>query len=88
MQGAAIPEAVIDYRWLRAIYEPAIARVPGELRSRREPPELFHEMLRHRDRLSEEAGGNVGNEAAMDSSVASVLPGLPDERLLVEEDGE
>jgi hypothetical protein len=86
--GGHIPEAVVDYRWLREIYEPAIARVPGDLRSRREPPELFHEMLRHRDRLSEEAGGNVGNEAAMDSYVASVLPGLPDERLLVEEDGE
>jgi Domain of unknown function (DUF4032) len=85
-EGGPIPEAVVDYRWLREIYEPAIARVPAELHSRREPPELFHEMLRHRDRLSEEAGGNVGNEAAMDSYVASVLPGLPDERLLV--DGE
>ena len=87
-EGASIPEAVMDYRWLREIYEPAIARVPVELRSRREPPELFHEMLRHRDRLSEDAGGNVGNEVAMDSYVASVLPGLPDERLLrAEEDG-
>jgi hypothetical protein len=88
-EGGPIPPAVVDYRWLREIYEPAIARVPPELRSRREPPELFHEMLRHRDRLSEEAGANVGNEAAMDSYVASVLPGLPAERLLIdEEDGE
>ncbi len=85
-EGGPIPEAVADYRWLREIYEPAIARVPDGLRSRREPPELFHEMLRHRDRLSDEAGGNVGNEAAMDSYVASVLPGLPDERLLVDEE--
>jgi hypothetical protein len=59
--------------------------VPEPLRSRRESPELFHEMLRHRDALSEEAGHQVGNEAAMDSYVASVLPGLPDERLLRED---
>jgi hypothetical protein len=82
VEGATVPEAVADYRWLREIYEPAIARVPAELRSRLEPPELFHEMLRHRDRLSEEAGGNVGNEVAMDAYAAQVLPGLPEERLL------
>ncbi|MGD9694439.1 MAG: DUF4032 domain-containing protein [Thermoleophilia bacterium] len=86
-EGAPIPEAVADYRWLREIYEPAIARVPDALRSRREPPELFHEMLRHRDALSDRAGRQVGNEAAMDSYVDSVLPGLPEERLL-REDGE
>ena len=83
-EGRPVPEAVADYRWLREIYEPAIARVPGALRSRREPPELFHEMLRHRDRLSEEAGHMIGNDAAMDSYVAGVLPGLPEERLLRE----
>jgi hypothetical protein len=85
VEGTPVPEAAAAYRWLTEIYEPAIARVPEPLRSRREPPELFHEMLRHRDALSEEAGHNVGNEAAMDSYVASVLPGLPEERLLREE---
>lgn len=39
-------------------------------------------MLRHRDVLSEEVGHNPGNDAAMDSYVASVLTGLPQERLL------
>ncbi len=84
-EGAALPEAVVASRWLLTVYEPTIARVPPGLRSRREPPELFHEMLRHRDRLSEEAGHQVGNDAAMDSYVASVLPGLPEERLLRED---
>jgi hypothetical protein len=84
-EGAPVPEAEAAFRWLKEIYEPAIARVPEPLRSRREPPELFHEMLRHRDALSEEAGHQVGNEAAMDSYVASVLPGLADERLLRED---
>jgi hypothetical protein len=84
-EGTALPEAVVASRWLLTVYEPTIARVPGELRSRREPPELFHEMLRHRDALSEQAGHQVGNDAAMDSYVASVLRGLPDERLLRED---
>jgi hypothetical protein len=85
VEGSHVPEAVAAYRWLREIYEPAIARVPDELRSRREPPELFHEMLRHRDALSEEVGHNPGNDVAMDSYIASVLPGLPEERLLRED---
>lgn len=85
VEGSPLPEAVAAYRWLREIYEPAIARVPDELRSRREPPELFHEMLRHRDALSQEVGHNPGNDVAMDSYTASVLPGLPDERLLRED---
>lgn len=85
-EGAALPEAVTASRWLQRVYEPTIARVPDELQSRREPPELFHEMLRHRDRLSEEAGHQVDNETAMDSYIASVLPGLPEERLLREDD--
>ena len=84
-EGAALPEAVTASRWLQRVYEPTIARVPDELGSRREPPELFHEMLRHRDRLSEEAGHQVDNETAMDSYIASVLPGLPEERLLRED---
>ena len=42
-------------------------------------------MLRHRDVLAEEAGHNPGNEVAMDSYVASVLPGLPEERQLRED---
>ena len=70
VEGSPVPEAVAAYRWLREIYEPAIARVPEALRSRREPPEVFHEMLRHRDVLAEEA---------------SVLPGLPEERQLRED---
>jgi hypothetical protein len=82
--GAPVPAAEAAFRWLKEVYEPAIARVPEPLRSRREPAELFHGMLRHRDALSERAGHQVGNEAAMDSYVAGVLPGLPDERLLRE----
>ena len=85
VEGVPVPEAAAAYRWLTEIYRPAIERVPGELRSRREPPELFHEMLRHRDTLSQEAGHQVGNDAAMDSYVASILPGLPEERLLRED---
>ena len=85
LEGAPVPAAEAAFRWLKEIYEPAIARVPEPLRSRREAPELFHEMLLHRDALSEQAGHQVGNEAAMDAYVAGILPGLPDERLLRED---
>lgn len=85
-EGTPVPDAVAASRWLQNVYEPTIARVPDELRTRREPPELFHEMLRHRDALSREAGHQIGNAEAMDSYVAGVLPGLPEERLLRETD--
>jgi hypothetical protein len=85
-EGNPVPEAVAASRWLEKVYQPTIARVPDELRTRREPPELFHEMLRHRDALSQEAGHQIGNAEAMDSYVAGVLPGLPEERLLWDAD--
>ena len=49
-EGASIPEAVMDYRWLREIYQPAIDRVPPEPAPGASPPSCSSEMLRHRDR--------------------------------------
>ena len=75
-------------RWLSEVFEPAIAAVPPELRPKRAAAELFHELLEHRWFLSEQAGTDVGMEAATASYVANVLRPAADEQapLIVPDD--
>ena len=79
-EGRQLPESVVAYRWLSEVYEAALALVPADLRAKLEPAELFHEILEHRWYLSEEAGRDVGLEAAVASYVELVLRPAPDER--------
>ncbi len=79
------PEPVVAYRWLTEVFEPSTANVPAELRGKREPAELFHEILEHRWFLSEAAGRDVGLELAVASYVADVLAHAPDERAVLED---
>jgi hypothetical protein len=74
-QGSPLPEAVAAQRWLSEVFEPTVAAVPQRLRGRLEPAELFHQVLDHRWFLSEAAGHDVGLREAVDSFVATVLPG-------------
>ncbi|MGH9150905.1 MAG: DUF4032 domain-containing protein [Acidimicrobiales bacterium] len=73
VEGSVVPEAPLASRWIAEVYEPLVASVPADLRGRLEPAELFHELLEHRYFLSEAAGYEVGNEAALGSYVDSVL---------------
>jgi len=80
-----VSEAAAAGRWLNEVFEPTIAAVPVELRGKREPAELFHELLEHRWFLSEAAGKDVGLDDAVRAYVADVLRGLPDERKTLDE---
>jgi hypothetical protein len=84
-QKRPVPRSVSAARWIADVYEPVVEAVPRELRGRREPPELFHELLEHRYYLSENAGRHVDNDVAIRSYVESVLRQRPDERLLLDE---
>ena len=77
-------EGVVAHRWLTEVFEPVIGAIPADLVGRREPAELFHEILEHRWFLSEAAGEEVDNETAVASYVADVLSARPAERLVVE----
>jgi tRNA A-37 threonylcarbamoyl transferase component Bud32 len=83
--GTRPHESVAAYRWLVELFEPAIAGVPVELRGKREPAQLFHEIFDHRWFLSEAASRDVGLETAVASYVENVLPLEPDERALLED---
>jgi uncharacterized protein DUF4032/lipopolysaccharide kinase (Kdo/WaaP) family protein len=82
--GRPLPETVAVYRWLAEVFEPAIAAIPAELWGKREPAEIYHELLEHRWFLSQQAGDDVGLEAAIESYVENVLRHAPDERAVLE----
>jgi hypothetical protein len=82
------PESVVAYRWLTECFEPSIAEIPVELRGKREPAELFHEILEHRWFLSEAARRDVGMPAAVASYIDNVLRYRPDERAVLEPETE
>ncbi len=84
-RDAEIPQAVVAARWLAEVYEPVIARVPGALRGRLEPPELFHELLEHRYYQSERAGQEVSIDDALRSYLDSVLAHRRDEQTVLRE---
>jgi hypothetical protein len=81
--AAGAPESVVAYRWLTECFEPSIASVPPDLRGKREPAELFHEILEHRWFLSEAARRDVGMQTAVKSYVESVLRHRPDEKAVL-----
>jgi Domain of unknown function (DUF4032)/Lipopolysaccharide kinase (Kdo/WaaP) family len=80
---ADVPESVIAYRWLTECFEPSIASVPDDLRGKREPAELFHEILEHRWFLSEAARRDVGMPSAVASYIEEVLRHRPDEKSML-----
>ncbi|GII92888.1 DUF4032 domain-containing protein [Sinosporangium siamense] len=76
-------EAIVAHRWLAEVFHPAVDSVPGELRRKLTPAQLFHELLDHRWFLSESAGRDVGLEPSVKSYVANVLVYKPDEQALL-----
>ena len=85
-EGRPLPQAVVAARWIAEVYEPIVARIPPELVGRREPAELFHELLEHRYYLSEAAGQEVDNETAVRSYIESVLRFRPQERVIFDDE--
>ncbi len=86
-EGKPVPDSVVAHRWVNEVFEPTIAAIPRELLSRRQPAEIFHEILEHRWYLTEQNGGkDVGFDEAIDSYVTNVLSQHPEERVLQADD--
>jgi hypothetical protein len=78
-----LPEAMTAYLWLTEVYEPTIEKIPADLRSRLAAPEIYHQVLEHRWFLSEQAGHDVGTDAALADYVANVLANIETEDLIL-----
>lgn len=72
-------EPVIAHRWVTTRFEAVAQAIPHGLRDKLEPAEVFHEVLEHQWFCSEQAGRDVGLEAALEDYLTSVLPLRPDE---------
>jgi tRNA A-37 threonylcarbamoyl transferase component Bud32 len=71
------------HRWLTEVFEPVVRAVPAHLRQKLEPSELFVQVVKHRWRLSEQAGRDVGLAPAVQSFLADVLVHRPDEQAVL-----
>ena len=83
-----LDDQVVAHRWMSQSFEPTVAVVPEELRGRRDPAEVFHEVLDHWHHLSETGAGDVELVDAARSYVDTVLRFEPEERLLAPGEGE
>ena len=77
------PLEIAAHAWLADVFEPTIAAVPAEMRSKLEPAEIFHEVLEHRWYMSEAAGYDVSMQDAVADYVANVLANRPDEHAVI-----
>ncbi|GAB4006038.1 DUF4032 domain-containing protein [Nocardioides ultimimeridianus] len=75
--GRPVSEAAAASQWLVDCYDPVVSTIPHELRSKRDEPEVFHEVLEHRWLLSERAGRDVSTSEAARDYFDEVLPDLP-----------
>jgi tRNA A-37 threonylcarbamoyl transferase component Bud32 len=87
-EGRPLPDALVAHRWLEASFEPTVAAVPEHLRGRRDPAEVFHEVLHLWHRWSAEEGGDLALDAAARRYVEEILSVLPDERRITPAEGD
>nr|MDQ3610253.1 DUF4032 domain-containing protein [Actinomycetota bacterium] len=86
--GRSVPESVAAYRWVNEVFEPTVAAIPESERGKREPAEVFHEVIEHKWFLSEAAGRDVGLTETLRSYFERVLSAAEEERtVLVNRDG-
>ena len=71
------------HRWLTEVFEPVVRAVPGSLRGKLEPTELFVQVIEHRWYLSEESGRDVGLAPAVQSFLDNVLSRYRDEQAIL-----
>jgi hypothetical protein len=70
---AVLPEEAAD-RWLREVYRPTQARIAGIVGRDRDLVQAYCDVLEHKWLLSEQAGRDVGLEAAIESYLAEGAP--------------
>ncbi len=76
-----VDESVVAHKWLTEIFEPVMQQVPERLRAKREPAQLFHELLDYRWYKSQREHREVPIVEAARGYVHDILQGLPDEAM-------
>ena len=76
-----LDEAIVAHEWLTDVFAPVIQIVPNELKAKREPAQLFHEVLDYRWYQSQRENRDVPLTEATHGYVNDVLRKLPDEAM-------
>nr|WP_240757563.1 DUF4032 domain-containing protein [Nakamurella flava] len=84
MPGTDVDEDTVAHHYVTDVYDPVIEAIPGDLRDKLEPAEVFHEVLEHRWFLSESMGREVSMADATRSYVDTVLRYRPDEKAFLD----
>lgn len=76
-----VDEAVVAHQWLRDCFERVVRAIPPELAGKRDPAQIFHEVLDYRWYASQHAYREVPLDEAVHGYIDEVLRALPDESL-------
>ncbi len=74
-------ESVVAHQWLTQMFEPVITTIPADLRGKRDPAQIYHELLDYRWYASQKANREIGMVEAAKGYVNDVLRNLPDEAM-------
>lgn len=74
-----VEESVVAHRWLRECFEPVVGAIPAELTGKREPAQIYHEVLDYRWYQSQRDLREVPLTEAVQGYIRDVLSVLPDE---------
>lgn len=72
-------EERIAHEWLVEQFKPVVRSIPGELRGKLEPAEIYHQFLEHRWYLAQKSGHDISLKKAVKSYVDTVLRHRRDE---------
>ena len=74
-----IEESVVAHQWLTQAFEPVVTAIPADLAGKREPAQIFHEVLDYRWYQSQREHRDVPLTEAVHGYIRDVLSVLPDE---------
>lgn len=74
-----VDEALVAHQWLTQSFHPVVSAIPAELRGKREPAQIFHEVLDYRWYQSQREWREVPLLDATHGYIHDVLERLPDE---------
>ncbi|WP_341729312.1 DUF4032 domain-containing protein [Brooklawnia sp.] len=75
-------EAVSAHRWLTDCFEPVVSLIPPELMGKRDPAQIYHELLDYRWYQAQREQRDVPLLEAARGYVRDVLANLPDEAMI------
>jgi hypothetical protein len=74
-----VDESVVAHEWLTECFEPVVNAIPEDLRGKRDPAQVFHEVLDYRWYQSQNEHRYVRMREAVQGYINDVLRALPDE---------